>query len=414
MGNDDEKSETIAHNAKFTNIKKNAEILNQNVSEWLTMVIDIPPDGAGDHFQDTHSVRSQYEMCLDAPNYTVFSNVTSEDSYNQTHPSEHVYSLETPHDAVHLAVGGFYQPGPEGYNADETLYLGANGDMGENDTASFDPIFFFHHSFIDYVFAAWQHKHKKTARGSLTIDYQYAGTTLKDLQGQPPNFPPDYKITMDTPLYPFEFENSLPGVYYTPNDVTDLSELGYSYAGGSLENVFTKSQVGSTQKVSEAQLTLEGLYSTSIVKAPPKELSAELGPLVFTKRVYNINRADYAGSFVVRLYATGYHGETIEVGRKAVLSRRNIQGCRNCQNHLDVELYVPIYQALLDHLRGPNGKDTSIGWHTEIQSHKQLQKYDFKDGAERPGPRMEHMRPNPTRSEGREVASGRPQWGGPR
>ena len=361
------------------------------------MAIDIPPEGAGGHFKDLISVRSQYEKCLDAPDYTVFSNTSSEHSYNKKHPSEHIYALETPHNAVHLAVGGFYQPGQGGFNADEKKYLGANGDMGENDTAGFDPIFFFHHTFIDYVFAAWQHKHNKITRGSLTIDYNYAGTTLNgDLPGQPPNFAPanpktgytGYKITMDTPLYPFEIENSLPGVYYTPNDVTDLSELGYSYAGGCFKNIFPK---GSIRKVSEAELTLEGLYSTSVVKAPLKEPSAELGPLVFTKRVYNISRADYIGSFVVRLYATGHDGKAIEVGRLPVLSRRNIQGCRNCQNHLDVELYAPIYQALLDHLGGPNKDTKSIRWHTEIQSHKQLQKYELKDGAEQPGPRMEHI-----------------------
>jgi hypothetical protein len=32
-------------------------------------------------------------------------------------------------------------------------------DRGENDTAGLDPIFFFHHCFVDRVFWLWQKKH---------------------------------------------------------------------------------------------------------------------------------------------------------------------------------------------------------------------------------------------------------------
>ena len=35
---------------------------------------------------------------------------------------------------------------------------GANGDMGDNETAAFDPIFFVHHSNIDRLFWVWQKK----------------------------------------------------------------------------------------------------------------------------------------------------------------------------------------------------------------------------------------------------------------
>ena len=54
---------------------------------------------------------------------------------------------------MHLAVGGFDIPA-----YDASPITGANGDMGENDTAGLDPIFFFHHCFIDYMFWTWQRR----------------------------------------------------------------------------------------------------------------------------------------------------------------------------------------------------------------------------------------------------------------
>jgi len=58
-------------------------------------------------------------------NYNVFSNITSAINHKGHH-----YSLESPHNAVHVFVGG---------------------DMGENETAGFDPIFFMHHSNVGNV-----------------------------------------------------------------------------------------------------------------------------------------------------------------------------------------------------------------------------------------------------------------------
>jgi len=57
---------------------------------------------------------------------------------------------------MHLAVGGFNYPGLGDANTSDAKFALANGDMGENETASFDPIFFFHHCFIDKVFWDWQ------------------------------------------------------------------------------------------------------------------------------------------------------------------------------------------------------------------------------------------------------------------
>src|SRR5687767_6680275 len=66
---------------------------------------------------------------------------------------------------------------------------GANGDMGENDTASFDPVFFFHHAHIDRMFWLWQLGHE--ARDTIEIFPGYPGTNSVDNQGPTPGVAPN-------------------------------------------------------------------------------------------------------------------------------------------------------------------------------------------------------------------------------
>jgi tyrosinase len=69
--------------------------------------------------------------------------------------TELVVPIELSNNKIHLAIGGIQIP-----SHDASTIVGANGDMAENDTASFDPIFFFHHAFIDRMFWVWQTHHK--------------------------------------------------------------------------------------------------------------------------------------------------------------------------------------------------------------------------------------------------------------
>jgi tyrosinase len=56
---------------------------------------------------------------------------------------------------MHLAVGGFTMNDESSFDPCPFV-SGADGDMGENNTAGFDPIFFFHHCWIDRLFWKWQ------------------------------------------------------------------------------------------------------------------------------------------------------------------------------------------------------------------------------------------------------------------
>lgn len=139
---------------------------------------------------------------------------------------------------------------------------------------------------------------------------------------------------MDSPLYPFKKAN---GSWYSSNDVTDISnQLGYEYGPGSLDPVI----------------------------APHAPLTGPREQLHAVKRVSGINRLDHKGSFVIRTQAKTKDGKLYDIGREAILSRWNVNGCRNCQTHLHAKSFVPITKALADQL-GDN-----VQYVVKVQTHR--------------------------------------------
>jgi tyrosinase len=207
-----------------------------------------------------------------------------------------------------LSVGGFDVPG----QGESGQIAAANGDMGENNTAALDPIFFFHHCNVDRMFWLWQKQHCGKD-GSFAIIAKYAGTNSSDSQGPTPGVPPGTALGLDTPLNPFVKDEF--GTLYTSKDCFDIEELGYTYAPGSLEKVESPQKVKSG--FSKKKLTVRG-----------------------------IDRALFQGSFVLRTYATvtNEKGKTIEyyLGHHSVLSRRNVVRCANCLTHLEVVAHFPL------------------------------------------------------------------------
>lgn len=301
VGTEEDRINTEKHNAQFTNYEQTVQILNKNIIDWLTSHIVVQgkviPTNTSKKFRD----------CLDAPNYTVFSNTTSAQEYNSLLEAnaQTVTPLEAPHNDIHLAVGGCEVPG---YN--RSPIPGANGDMGENDTAGLDPIFFFHHCNVDRVFWLWQKKHQATDH--LEIIPGYPGTNSVDSQGPTPGMMPNSWLDINSPLDPFKIEdengNHRP---YTSQDVINIeTQLGYTYSPGSLEDSV------------HAQLKMEK-------KAAP------------TIRVSRINKAPIRGSFTVSAFAT-VNGEKQHIGTESVLSRWSVMGCANCQTHLEVKAFFPL------------------------------------------------------------------------
>lgn len=326
---------------------------------------------------DLYSVAKRYKLCLDAPNYTVFSNVESQNAWIKEHvakchkvPSEpddqhlhYVVSLESPHNAIHLAVGGFYQApytdrtvnppkSIDGYKTSD--FVEANGEMGCNEMAGFDPIFYLHHCFVDYVFWVWQKRHGCTRPGSLEVIPEYTGTTN---EVGLPDINPKTALDMQTPLYPFTKQPVTPGQpaeqqdYYVSDDVVDIGkQLGYSYGPASLDAWMRKPRA-----------------------APHTALRLaddDKAPAIITgfKHVHAVDRAEFPGSFVLRMFArVGPAKEKVEIGREAVLSRWNIAGCANCQAHLKTELLVPMSAPLETALRAQGG-GAEVEYDFEIQT----------------------------------------------
>lgn len=326
VGNVKDRAATELHNSNFKDPDANVEILNQNVKQWMDGTVKIPTEGdGGASIPDTFSVYARYRICLEAPNYTVFSNKASMAQYIVEHGGEQHYgvALEEPHNAIHLALGGFYQKGA--YNA--APIRGANGDMGENETAGFDPVFYLHHAFVDYAFWQWQLRHDATSAGSLTVEAGKDGT----FSGGDPVFKKGTPLDMGSPLEPFKQPS---GRVYTSNDVTDIeNQLGYTYGTGSLDRaVLTSPALGGPRTA----------------------------PIQHIVRVSNVSRADYDGSFVIRTAVELPDGRIVEIGREAVLSRWSVAGCANCQDHLNEQSFIAIDEKTMATLKGGKRSDKDV------------------------------------------------------
>ncbi len=341
VGNAKEIAETNKHNALFPNYEENVGILNKNVLDWLNshiVVKKVPiPTNVAQKFKD----------CLNAPNFTVFSNTTSAAEWNadrqtidpvtglpiKDDPYKVVVPLESPHNSIHLAIGGCEVPG---YN--RSPIEGANGDMGENDTAGLDPIFFFHHANVDRMFWLWQKRHGFTDH--LEIIPEYPGTNTVDSQGPTPGFAPNSWLTLESPLAPFKKIEGSEEKTYTSLDCLNIeTQLGFTYGPGSLDE---------TDKT--MLLQAKKSYNTKVIK------------------VSRINKAPISGSFMVSAFVT-LGGEKLHLGTEAVLSRWNSQYCANCQTHLEVKAFfeLPLIEGdLLKSLNDSNYTNVEV----EITGHE--------------------------------------------
>lgn len=295
VGTDAERAATAVHNAKYPDYDTNVRLLNQNITNWLKGTISVDGNSVGG------LVHQKYLQCLNAPNYTLFSNTTSAGAHNKDNPHGiPIVPLESPHNSIHLAIGGFDVPG----QLDASPIEGANGDMGENDTAGLDPIFYFHHCFIDYVFWTWQRRYDSTE--TLAIDSTDPGAGYATAGPPPAGRQPDERLDVNSTLNPFKTTN---GAAISSSDVTDIAKLGYSYGPGSLDQY--------AMPASNADLDADRAPATS--------------PSV---HIEGLDRSKLRGSFVISAFAR-VDGKMKAIGHEAVLSRWQVEGCANCMAHLN-------------------------------------------------------------------------------
>jgi len=307
VGSQEEIAKTKAHNARFPNHYVNVGMLNSNIINWLSSYIEVGPPGKKTRIPT--NVAQQFADCLNAPNYTVFSNTSSAGEWNDNLAvgAAPVVPLEQPHNDIHLAVGGYdVSSGPNA--GDFSAAAGANGDMGENDTAALDPIFYFHHCNVDRMFWIWQKKHGAT--DALEIIAGYPGTNSVDNQGPTPGVTPNSWLGVESPLDPFKKADGTP---YATVDVVNIErQLGYTYGPGSFDGAAHTSAV------------------LAMAAAPVRRI-----------HVSGINRGAIRGSFVISAFGA-IDGEVRNLGSEGVLSRWHVEGCANCQTHLQARAAIPI------------------------------------------------------------------------
>lgn len=298
VGTPDAATATAAHNAKFPNYDQQQVYLNTNIVDWLKGTDS-----------STINITSLFESCLDAPNYTAFSNTSSAGAWNAQNSGKTVVPLESPHNDIHLAVGGFDLKGQKGFDN----IPGANGDMGENNTAGLDPIFFFHHCNVDRMFWLWQVKNGHTDSIEIIEGFQGSNTTDPNGQGPAAGQTENENLTLETPLTPFMKGPEQP---YISNDVINIeTQLGITYSPGSLSEV-------------------------AVVKSAKMAITKKL-------QVSGINREQIRGSFIIHAYAD-VNGQEIYLGRQSVLSRWNVANCENCQKNLDVLTFFDLSDKLTE------------------------------------------------------------------
>ncbi|XP_068693985.1 uncharacterized protein [Montipora foliosa] len=379
---DDAKETALNHNIKIDGMDATApSLLQANIVDWLKK--------SG---KDAGGVAKQLEDCLDTTDYNPFSNTTSVGNAD--------VSVEQPHNGLHLAIGGFTQPET---NADGSVKMdahgnyiwggpieGANGDMGANEVASLDPVFFLHHSNIDRMLWVWQKKHKKTNPDTFTIDNSNEDDkgTSNSNQGATPNQTWGQKLNENTILYPFQDEYGVPR---TSKDCIDIvSQLDYDYSIGSLdhatwpepeevntislldkpsthwEDVIRKlrtevnarrerleaSNLGATdlgrQEVGPRRQRLRMLFDlTQLTPQIPRTSSTPIYdiPIGFKVKkfvhVKDVNKDKISGSFLVQLFYRA-DGKLYYLGQRGVLSRWNRRNCANCQGRRMAHVSIPI------------------------------------------------------------------------
>jgi tyrosinase len=208
---------------------------------------------------------------------------------------------------MHLAVGGFDVPG----QGDISHVSGANGDMGENDTAGLDPIFHIHHANIDRYFWLWQQQHGQCEKLEIEQSLQeFPGTNSVDSQEPTPGMAGGTWLNLDTALRPF-----------TKSDGTDMR---------SVDVVNIKTQLGYTYEI----------VPPPARTAPPKFATAAV-------RISGVNKNSISGSHQLAVYAPGPTGPQL-IGLESVLSRWHTSGCQNCQANSDAVRYFPIPAVFAD------------------------------------------------------------------
>ena len=262
-----------SYNSNFPDYDRNSQLLNNFLVKYVLV-----------------DSEKSYLNCLKVKNYDSFSNTRSVSARDT--------SLETPHNTFHVAVGSVQAFIPDSENIGYDL---ASGDLASVPIAAFDPLFFFHHCFVDRIFWEWQSRHNAVTSLPMVGNRTY---------------------NLNTPLRPFKKED---GTYYTSVDSPNISNLGYSYPP----------------------------FQTTSANAQQRKAVRSAGPGKewFSKKILcvsGIDRSRIRGSFTVEAVARAKISKTkYYLGKHAVFSRVDLENCENCMETLDITIYFPMKNVMI-------------------------------------------------------------------
>ena len=84
-----------------------------------------------------------------------------------------------------------------------------------------------------------------------------------------------------------------------------------------------------------------------------------------TLRASGINRAGIRGSFLISAFAT-VGGKREYIGTEAVLSRWHVEGCMNCQNHLEATAFFELPPETESTLATGDGLEVEVRTHQNV------------------------------------------------
>ena len=221
LGTPADQAATAAHNAQFPNYQDNVGYLNDNVATWLSGKIRVGGQWVGE-------VESQFVQCLNAPNYTLFSNTTSAGA--RTQPATCAARTAAQHDASRGRRLRLSRPGRSLAHPGRERRHGRKRHRRARSHFLLPPLLHRLHV-LDLAASAQFTK-------AFTIDSSDPGAQYSSSNPPPADADPNAPMSLTTPLNPFKTANG--GAAMTTADVIDIeNQLGYTYGPGSLDQYAT-------------------------------------------------------------------------------------------------------------------------------------------------------------------------------
>ena len=318
------------HNAGFPNYAANVKTLDANIMAWLTLPVVVGRQSIA---------RARRRQVRPLPGraqlHAVLQHHLGRARGTPTNPQDLVVPLESPHNYIHLAVGGFDIPDLQRL-ADPRRQRRHGRE---------------------------RHRRRSTRSSSSTT----ASSTTPSGSGSGARTRPQ-RLTIDQDDPGASYAQNQPPAGGNPGDMLTMADAADPVPPSGREPDDQRA-TASTSRAARLRLRprLARRYRHAGHTAPMAARRARRAGR--TVQVSGINRAKIAGSFVISAFAND-DGKREYVGTNAVLSRWHVEGCMNCQNHLEAKATFPLaYDSahfLAEDAQARGGIEVEVRTHTGL------------------------------------------------